>query len=119
MQPKQNNMNSIPFQTTDWAKIKATVHPGEQGAANWKTLNYNGLRIRMVEYSPGYIADHWCEKGHILFCLKGELKTELADGSVHILKPNMSYHVSDQVSKHRSSTAEGALLFIVDGDFLK
>lgn len=111
-------MIPIPYQTIDWNNIKVTEHPGEQGMAYWKTIDHGGLRIRMVEYSPGYKADHWCERGHIIFCLKGELISELADGSSHTLKENMSYHVSDQMSKHRSYTKNGAVLFIVDGEFL-
>lgn len=111
-------MIPIPYQTIDWSKIKTTIHPGEQGTAFWRTIDHGGLRVRMVEYSPGYKADHWCERGHIIFCIKGELTSELADGTLHELKENMSYHVSDQMSKHRSSTKEGALLFIVDGEFL-
>jgi quercetin dioxygenase-like cupin family protein len=111
-------MTAIPYQTIDWEKIEVTEHPGEHGIAYWRTIRYDGLRIRMVEYSPGYVADHWCEKGHILFCLKGELVSELSDGSSQTLKENMSYHVSDNRSKHRSTSENGALLFIVDGKFL-
>jgi len=111
-------MNPIPFETIDWSTIASTAHPGERGTSHWKTINYGGLRIRMVEYSSDYLADHWCEKGHLLFCMKGELHTELEDGSVHILKEQMSYHVSDQMSKHKSSTVDGAQLLIIDGDFL-
>ncbi|MEQ9592641.1 MAG: DHCW motif cupin fold protein [Cyclobacteriaceae bacterium] len=112
-------MNPIPFETLDWNTVEPTKHPGEKGMAYWKTKNYGGLRIRMVEYSSDYLADHWCEKGHILFCIKGELHTELEDGSVHTLKENMSYHVSDHMSKHKSSTVGGAKLFIIDGEFLQ
>lgn len=111
-------MKSIPFQTVDWESVKVTEHPGETGVAYWRTLDYGGLRIRMVEYSPDYKADHWCELGHIIFCVKGELQSELADGTIHVLKKNMSYHVSNGMSKHRSITKEGVLLFIIDGDFL-
>jgi hypothetical protein len=111
-------MKPIPYQTIDWNSIKATGHPGETGMAYWKSIDYGGLRIRMVEYSPNYKADHWCELGHIIFCIEGELQSELADGSIHILKKNMSYHVSDQMSKHRSISKDGVLLFIVDGNFL-
>lgn len=111
-------MEPIPFQTINWEKIEVTEHPGEKGVAYWRTINYDGLRIRMVEYSPGYIADHWCELGHIIFCIKGKLITELSDGTSHILTENMSYHVSDRKSKHRSTTKEGVSLFVLDGNFL-
>lgn len=111
-------MKPIPYQSIDWNSIPATQHPGETGMAYWKTIDYGGLRIRMVEYSAGYQANHWCKLGHILLCVKGELVSELADGSTHTLKEGMGYHVTDNISNHRSRTEKGALLFIVDGEFL-
>ena len=110
---------NIPFQTTNWDQVPATMHTGETGVAYWKTIQYNGLRIRMVEYSKDYKADHWCAKGHIIFCIEGEMITELSDGSLHTLRQGMSYQVSDGLSSHRTSSEQGVKLFIVDGDFLK
>lgn len=104
----------IPFQTTDWASVEAVAHDGQQGVAYWRTRVFAGIRVRMVEYSAGYVADHWCEKGHVLLCLEGELRTELADGHVEILRPGMSYQVGDGVQAHRSYSPIGARLFIVD-----
>ena len=110
---------NIPFQTTDWSTIPATEHKGDSGVAYWRTIQYDGLRIRMVEYSKNYVADHWCQKGHIIYCIEGEMNTELVDGRVVKLSKGMSYQVSDELSSHRTSSAEGVKLFIVDGDFLK
>ena len=107
-------MNEIPFGTTDWAGVEPTEHPGETGVARWRTRHFGVVRVRMVEYSPGYRADHWCEKGHILLCLEGELRTELKDGRTFVLRPGMSYQVADHAEPHRSCTAIGAKLFIVD-----
>jgi hypothetical protein len=107
-------MSAIPFGTTDWSKIPATEHKGESGIATWRTQQFGDIRVRMVEYSPGYRADHWCEKGHILLCLDGQLDTELADGRVFTLTPGSSYQVADGAEPHRSSTRDGAKLFIVD-----
>ena len=107
-------MANIPFGTTDWASVEPTVHPGTRGNATWRTRTFDGIRVRMVEYSPGYLADHWCRKGHILLCLEGELHTELGDGRVFVLRPGMSYQVADDAEAHRSQTAVGARLFIVD-----
>ena len=107
-------MANIRFGTTDWSSIERTVHPGESGTATWRTQTFDGIRVRMVEYSAGYLADHWCSKGHILLCLQGELHTELADGRTFVLKPGMSYQVADNAEAHRSRTAEGVKLFIVD-----
>jgi quercetin dioxygenase-like cupin family protein len=108
------NISEIPFGTTDWSKVEATAHKGERGSARWRTRHFGAIRVRMVEYTPGYLADHWCSKGHILLCLEGELHTELEDGRVFVLKPGMTYQVADQAEAHRSSTAVGAKLFIVD-----
>jgi len=107
-------MTGIPFDTTDWSGIEATEHPGERGLATWRTRQCGDIRVRMVEYSPGYLADHWCAKGHVLLCLEGELLTELADGRKLTLTPGMSYQVADDAEPHRSRTAIGAKLFIVD-----
>ena len=107
-------MIDFPFSVVDWADIEATEHKGETGTAYWKTKNFGDIRVRMVEYSAGYLADHWCPKGHIILCLEGELHTELKDGSKSILKPGMSYQVADEVAPHRSHTEIGAKLFIVD-----
>lgn len=104
----------IPFGTTDWSAVTPTEHAGERGTAWWRTQQFGPLRVRMVEYTPGYLADHWCQKGHILLCLEGELDTELADGRRYTLRPGMSYQVADGAEPHRSSTATGARLFIVD-----
>lgn len=112
-------MYTIPFHTTDWSTVPATRHDGESGYALWHTREYGDLRVRLVEYSANYRADHWCERGHILFCLEGEMDTELADGTTFRLLPGTSYQVSDGLSRHRSMTKSGARLFIVDGGFLR
>lgn len=108
-------MNDIPFGTTDWSDVTATEHPGETGKAFWRTRQFGSIRVRMVEYTPNYLADHWCEKGHILLVLDGKLETELADGRRFVLLPGQSYQVADGAEPHRSRTgSEGAKLFIVD-----
>ena len=107
-------MSDIPFGTTDWSALPATEHPGETGKALWRTCQFGTIRVRMVDYTPGYLADHWCSKGHVLLCLEGELHTELDDGRTFVLRPGMSYQVADNAEAHRSSTPCGAKLFIVD-----
>ncbi|WP_158939006.1 DHCW motif cupin fold protein [Burkholderia sp. S171] len=107
-------MTDIPFGITDWAKIERTEHKGDSGMAYWRTQHFGTIRVRHVEYTPGYVADHWCVKGHILLCIEGELDTELEDGRQFTLRPGMSYQVADNAEAHRSSTATGAKLFIVD-----
>lgn len=111
-------MPNIDFQTIDWSGIPRTVHPGETGTAWWQTLEWPGLRLRLVEYSPGYLADHWCRKGHFVHCLEGSFASELADGRTFLLEKGMSYVVSDDLSSHRSVSKTGVRLLIVDGDFL-
>jgi hypothetical protein len=107
-------ITQIPFGTTDWASIEAVRHPGESGWADWKVRHFGSIRVRLLEYSPGYRADHWCSKGHILLCLTGELVTELKDGRRFVLRPGMSYQVADEAEPHLSSTSAGATLFVVD-----
>ena len=104
----------LPFETTDWSTIPAVDRPGETGVARWRTRQLGNIRVRMVEYSAGYRADHWCEKGHVLLCLEGSLRTELADGRTVVLTPGMTYHVGDGTTPHRSSAPDGARLFVVD-----
>ena len=107
-------MTDIPFGTTDWSAVERTEHQGETGVAYWRTRTFGGIRVRLLEYTAGYRADHWCAKGHLLLCLEGELLTELADGRTFVLRPGMSYQVADGAEPHRSSTAVGARLFVVD-----
>lgn len=107
-------MSDIAFHTTEWASVEPTAHQGETGMAYWRTRDVGGIRVRMVEYTPGYLANHWCSKGHILLCLEGELHTELSDGREFVLTPGTSYQVADGAEPHRSRTKTGAKLFIVD-----
>jgi quercetin dioxygenase-like cupin family protein len=107
-------MSDIPFATVDWASVETTRHAGTTGEAFWRTRDFADIRVRMVEYTPGYEADHWCQKGHVLLVLSGELETELADGRKFTLRAGQSYQVADGAEAHRSRTATGARLFIVD-----
>jgi len=107
-------IQDVPFMTTDWSAIAPTEHPGEHGRALWRTVEVGNIRVRMVEYTAGYVADHWCSRGHVLFVLEGELVTELEDGRSFTLGAGMSYQVATDAEAHRSSTQRGAKLFIVD-----
>jgi quercetin dioxygenase-like cupin family protein len=107
-------IDNIPFGTTDWMSVAPTTHKGDVGEAIWRTQQFGEIRVRLVDYSPGYMAHHWCRKGHIIFCLDGELVTDLDDGRSFTLKPGMSYQVADEDGAHRSHTDKGARLFIVD-----
>jgi len=109
---------TIPFQTIDWSVIPKKAHKGETGIASWQTIQFVGLRIRIVEYSAGYIADHWCKKGHIVHCLEGEFVSESGAGGSFLLTKGMTYVVSDELNSHRSIVRNGAKLMIIDGDFL-
>jgi hypothetical protein len=108
------HLSGIPFGITDWQQIRSSERPGETGVAHSRVQEFGGVRVRLVEYSAGYRADHWCTKGHILFCVAGDLETELADGRRFRLTPGMSYQVADNAEPHRSRTTSGATLFIVD-----
>jgi hypothetical protein len=107
-------IQDVPFCTVDWATVKPTIHPGETGEAYWRTFEMGNIRVRMVEYTPGYLANHWCSRGHVLLVLEGELVTELQDGRKFTLTAGTSYQVEDIGYPHRSYTEKGAKLFIVD-----
>ena len=107
------------YQAIDWSAVPRTEHKGDPGMSYWRTVQLPGLRIRIVEYSPGYVADHWCQKGHIVHCLAGEFVNEQENGDMTVMAKGMTYVVSDGASSHRSRTETGATLLIVDGEFLK
>ena len=107
-------IQGVPFGVTDWSAVPETTHPGTSGSALWRTVQAGNVRVRLVTYSPGYLADHWCSRGHILFVLEGVLVTEIQGGATHTLSAGMSYQVSDDVAPHRSASETGARLFIVD-----
>jgi quercetin dioxygenase-like cupin family protein len=107
-------IKTFPFETLDWATIKAEEHAGTTGTAYWKIFKMGDIRIRMVEYTPDYFADHWCSKGHIIYCISGQMITELEDGREYILSAGMTYHIGDNNEAHRSKSENGCTLFIVD-----
>jgi hypothetical protein len=107
-------LRGIPFEALAWDAIEPTKHVGLAGTASWRTRQLGDIRVRMVEYSPGYRADHWCSKGHLVLCVAGQFDSELADGRVICLNPGTSYFVADDVMAHRSSTVNGATLYIID-----
>jgi hypothetical protein len=112
-------MSNIPFQTIDGTSVERIEYKGETGVAFWQTIQFAGLRIRLVEYSNGYLADHWCQKGHIVHCLEGSFVSELKTGENFILTKGMTYVVSDDLSSHRSVAENKVKLLIIDGDFLR
>ena len=111
-------MSNIAFQTIDWTSVEKVEYKGEEGVAYWQTIQFPGIRIRLVEYSKGYLSNHWCKKGHIVHCLEGELISELDTGEKNKLTKGISYVVSDNLSSHRSYSETGTRLLIIDGDFL-
>ncbi len=112
------NMKNIPFQFLNWDHVPKEEHPGETGTSYWQTMSFGGLRLRIVEYSAGYLADHWCQKGHIVYCIEGSFDTHLETGECITLDKGKMYIVSDEMSSHKSFSKSGVKLFIIDGDFL-
>lgn len=107
-------INGVPFTVSDWKNVPVEEHAGETGIATWKVFKAGNIRVRMVEYSPGYKADHWCQKGHVIYLLEGEMTTELNDGRQFVTRAGCSYQVDDHSGSHRTYTENGAKLFIVD-----
>jgi mannose-6-phosphate isomerase class I len=112
-------MLNIPFTLIDWNMVDASAQAGLQGTVKSQSVHFPGLRIRIVQYDQGYLADHWCQKGHIVHCLEGEVVSEQENGEKFLLKKGMTYIVSDNMSSHRSRAEQKVILLIVDGDFLK
>lgn len=110
---------AIPFQQIDWSTVEVIEYSGTTGKAYWQTMQFGGLRVRLVKYSNNYLADHWCQKGHVVYCISGELNTEMENGESYRLTSGMCYVVSDNLSSHRSVTEHGATILVVDGDFLR
>jgi hypothetical protein len=112
-------MNQIPFSHINWTFIEKVEYKDDKGFSIWQTIQYPGLRIRLVEYSIDYFADHWCQKGHIVHCISGEFISELSTGEKITLEKDDSYIVTHNASSHRSTSINGTKLLIIDGDFLK
>ena len=112
-------MSYIAFETIEWTDVEKVAYQGETGSAYWQTKMFSNLRVRLVEYSEKYVADHWCKKGHIVHCLEGEFISELKNGKSFTLTKGMTYIVSDEMSSHKSIAKNGVKLLIIDGDFLK
>jgi hypothetical protein len=105
----------VPFETTDWGVIEPSEYKGETGTSFWRTFEAGNIRVRMVEYSPGFKSDHWCARGHVLLVLEGELVIKLKDGREIILNPRISFQVADDdANPHLAYTEKGAKVFIVD-----
>lgn len=100
--------SEIPFETIDWTTVEKTEHKGTTGTSFWQTIQVGGLRVRIVEYSENYYADHWCQKGHIVYCLEGAFDNELENAATVKLSKGISYIVSDEQSSHRSISTNGA-----------
>lgn len=108
------HIENVPFAQIDWNTLPKVEHKGETGSAFWRTVETGNLRVRMVEYTPGYAADHWCARGHVLLVLQGELLTQLKDGRHFTTRAGQSWHAAENDGEHRSSTTTGVSLFIVD-----
>ncbi len=106
--------SSFPFSITDFSAIEPEIKNGTTGFAEWRTFYRDAVRVRKVIYSPGYLADHWCSKGHIIYCIEGSMETELGDGTKHLLSKGLIYTVGDNSDVHRTYSDEGCVLLIVD-----
>ena len=105
----------VPFTVTDWGGVPAVEHKGESGTSHGRTVEAGNVRARIVEYSPGYRADHWCARGHVLWVIEGDLTVELKDGGQYEMKKGMSFQAADDdQNPHLAWTAAGATVFIVD-----
>ena len=109
------NLNHFPAGITDWSQTSESVHPGSPGTATVRSRQIGDIQLRLVVYSPNYLADHWRHKGHIVFVVAGDLMIEYQHSLTYKLVPGTSYHVADgDGPAHRVLTENGATVFIVD-----
>ena len=96
-------LKDIPFQTIQWESIPREELKGETGMAYRQTIQFPGLRIRIVEYSKNYKADQWCQKGHVVHCLEGELTSEMQiNGNVFRLSKGIDRKSTRLNSSHHA-----------------
>ena len=107
-------IENVPFTTISWENQRAITVPGETGFAIVKAVQAGEICLRLVEFTPGYRADHWCSKGHVVFVLSGSLSTVLRDGRAFEAVAGSSFHVGDEEDHHLVETSNGATVFIVD-----
>jgi uncharacterized cupin superfamily protein len=106
----------MPFTITDWSELPATRIQGQQGYTEWRAQDFGAIRVRLSEYSPGYVADGFCDTGHVLYVIEGEVEVELKDGRRFKMTPGQSFSVSDfGDAAHRCSSVHGAKFFVVEG----
>ena len=98
----------------DWDSIPTQKIDGETGFCTIKTKTLGEIKIRHIEYSANYSADHWCDKGHIVFIIDGELKIEHKDNSIHTLQGGMTYLIGDNTLAHQAKSKLGAKALIID-----
>lgn len=104
-------LSGLPEAVVDWSRTPATKTAGATSRAH-KT---NDVQLRVVDYDPGYLADHWCSKGHILYVISGSLTIEHGDGKAsYELAAGMSWQTADNGPPHRVRSTGGATVFIVD-----
>lgn len=108
-------LENLPIGAIDWSRVPAVVQPGETGTAAARTCDLGDIRLRLVAYSPGYKADHWCAKGHIIYVISGHLVIEHEDETRAVLSPGKSWHAPDNAGPpHRVLCEAGATVFIID-----
>lgn len=105
---------AFPFTFIDWDECPMTEHLGSTGTARVRTVEVGEIRVRMVHYSAGYLADHWCDRGHVVFVVEGSCTLEIQDGRAFFLTAGQSFAVGDGIDLHRVSTTTGCEVFVVD-----
>jgi len=108
------NLGDLPLGLTDWSQIPESVHPGAPGTATVRSRQLGDIQLRLLVYSPNYVADHRCQKGHIVYVIQGQVVTEHRETTNYTLESGTTYHVPDNGPPHRAVSHGGATVFIVD-----
>ncbi len=83
-----------------------------------KQCSHGSKRIRLVEFSPAYDDQAWCEVGHTGYVLNGSLTFIYDDGPVRHSQGD-AFRIEDgQADRHRTRVEPGetALVFLVEDD---
>ena len=91
--------------------------PWETPARNvrFKAITKNGVQLRLLEFSRGFVEHDWCTRKHIGYVLSGELAIELPEGVVRI-REGEGLVLSGSGAKHKASpVTETVTLFLVEG----
>jgi quercetin dioxygenase-like cupin family protein len=96
----------LEFETIAWES------PGPN--VRFKAIRKNGVQLRLLEFSRGFVEHDWCSKKHIGYVLAGELALEMPEGTVRV-RAGEGIVLSGPDAKHKASAlTDTVTLFLVE-----